>query len=153
MWLVLTATALVLLFSYRTSTGGSGGTDTTAAVAPAGVVAQSSTASSSIPSPSSSTATATPTTRVVNGVAVSTRYGPVQVQIRVSGTRIVAADAIVYLARGRRDQEINSYAIPVLDDEAVQAQSAGIDTVSGATYTSDGYRASLQSAIDAAHLS
>jgi uncharacterized protein with FMN-binding domain len=77
----------------------------------------------------------------------------VQVQIRVSGTRIVAADAIVYPTQDRRDQEINSYAIPVLDDEAVQAQSAGIDTVSGATYTSAGYRASLQSAIDAAHLS
>ncbi len=52
----------------------------------------------------------------------------------------------------RRDQEINSYAVPVLNGEVVQAQSAGIDMVSGATYTSDGYIQSLQSAIDQANL-
>jgi uncharacterized protein with FMN-binding domain len=93
------------------------------------------------------------TTRTVNGAAVDTRYGPVQVQIKVRGSRIVSADAIVYPDGEQRDQEINSQAIPQLDDETLQAQSAQIDTVSGATYTSDGYRQSLQSALDAAHLS
>jgi uncharacterized protein with FMN-binding domain len=53
---------------------------------------------------------------------------------------------------GTRDQEINAYAVPALDDEAVQAQSGSIDAVSGATVTSDGYIQSLQSAIDQAHL-
>ncbi len=52
---------------------------------------------------------------------------------------------------GRTDR-INSQAVPILNQETVQAQSAQIDTVSGATYTSDGYIKSLQSAIDAAHV-
>jgi len=47
---------------------------------------------------------------------------------------------------------INSHAVPILNQEAVSAQSAKIDTISGATYTSDGYAQSLQSAIDKAHL-
>jgi uncharacterized protein with FMN-binding domain len=94
---------------------------------------------------------AQPTTRTINGAPADTRYGPVQVQIRMSGQRIVSADAIVYPTNSSRDQEINSQAIPQLNDETMKAQSANIDTVSGATYTSDGYRQSLQSALDAAH--
>jgi uncharacterized protein with FMN-binding domain len=72
------------------------------------------------------------------------------VQIKMSGTRITSSNAIVYPTDTQRDQEINNQAIPQLNSETVQAQSAGIDTVSGATYTSDGYRTSLQSALDAA---
>jgi Uncharacterized protein conserved in bacteria len=79
-------------------------------------------------------------------------YGPMQVQVTVRGGRITAAHAIVYPQGGGRDQQINSQAIPMLDQETLQIQSAQIDTVSGATYTSDGYRRSLQSALDAAHL-
>jgi uncharacterized protein with FMN-binding domain len=78
-------------------------------------------------------------------------YGPVQVQVTVRGSRIVSSHAINYPQGGGRDQEINSVAIPQLDQETLQTQSARIDTVSGATYTSDGYRQSLQSALDAAH--
>jgi uncharacterized protein with FMN-binding domain len=88
---------------------------------------------------------------VVDGAPADTRYGPVQVQITVRSGRIIRADAIDYPQGSGRDQQINSYAVPQLDDETVQAQSAQIDTVSGATYTSDGYRTSLQSALDAAH--
>lgn len=105
------------------------------------------------------TRTAAPTVRhataapavTVNGAAYDTRYGPVQVQITVRSGRITRADAIEYPQGEQRDQEINSYAVPQLDQETLDAQSAHIDTVSGATYTSDGYRQSLQSAIDAAH--
>jgi uncharacterized protein with FMN-binding domain len=75
----------------------------------------------------------------------------VQVQITIRSHRIVKATAIDYPQDSSRDREINSYAIPQLDDEVLQAQSAQIDTVSGATYTSDGYRGSLQSALDSAH--
>ena len=74
-----------------------------------------------------------------------------QVQVSIRGRRIIRADAIDYPQGSRRDQEINSYAIPQLDQETLNAQSANIDTVSGATYTSEGYRQSLQSALDAAH--
>jgi uncharacterized protein with FMN-binding domain len=87
----------------------------------------------------------------VNGDITDTMYGPVQVQVIVRGNRIVSAHAIDYPQGGGRDQEINSRAIPQLDQETMKVQSARIDTVSGATYTSEGYRRSLQSALDAAH--
>jgi uncharacterized protein with FMN-binding domain len=99
---------------------------------------------SSAPSPS-------PTSITVNGGVADTMYGPMQVQVTVRGNQILSAHAIVYPQGGGRDQQINSQAIPQLDQETVQTQSAQIDTVSGATYTSDGYRRSLQSALDAAH--
>lgn len=86
----------------------------------------------------------------VNGAVADTAYGPVQVQVQLRGTRIVRAVAIDYPQGSGRDQEINSYAIPVLQTETLKAQSAQVDTVSGATYTSDGYRRSLQAALDAA---
>lgn len=86
----------------------------------------------------------------VNGTSAGTRYGPVQVRITVR-TSLVAVEAIVYPSSGGRDREISSFALPQLRQEALAAQSAHIDTVSGATFTSDGYRRSLQSALDAAH--
>ena len=58
----------------------------------------------------------------------------------------------VYPTGNGRDQEINAYALPILTQETLQAQSANIDSVSGATVTSDGYLQSLQAALDAAHL-
>ncbi|TDU83312.1 FMN-binding protein [Kribbella voronezhensis] len=88
----------------------------------------------------------------MNGTSVPTRYGPVQVRLTIRNGRIVTATAIDYPSSGGRDRAINSYAIPLLQRETVAAQSAHVDTVSGATYTSDGYRGSLQAAIDAAHL-
>ncbi|NUR98858.1 MAG: FMN-binding protein [Kribbellaceae bacterium] len=87
----------------------------------------------------------------VNGTSEGTRYGPVQVRITVRSNRLVAVEAIVYPSSGGRDREISSFALPQLRQEALAAQSAHIDTVSGATFTSDGYRRSLQSALDAAH--
>ena len=89
---------------------------------------------------------------VINGGSVDTAYGPVQVQLRIRAGRIQAATAIVYPQGTGRDVQINNYAIPQLEQETVAAQSARIDTVSGATYTSEGYLTSLQSALDLAHL-
>ncbi|MFC8349447.1 FMN-binding protein [Streptomyces sp. NPDC057280] len=84
------------------------------------------------------------------GDSVQTRWGPVQVRITVKGGKLTDVTAVAYPSENPRDQEINSYALPRLRTEALQAQSADIDTVSGATYTSDGYRQSLQSALDSA---
>jgi uncharacterized protein with FMN-binding domain len=92
-----------------------------------------------------------PTSVTINGAPANTAYGPVQVQITVLGGRITRADAIVYPTESRRDQQINSQAIPALNSETLRAQSAQIDAISGASYTSAGYQQSLQSAIDAAH--
>jgi len=89
-------------------------------------------------------------TRTVTGDTIQTRWGPVQVRITLKGGRLTEVTAVQYPTDNPRDQEINSFALPRLRSEALQAQSANIDTVSGATYTSDGYRQSLQSALDSA---
>lgn len=75
-----------------------------------------------------------------------------QVRVTVKGGRLTDVAAVSYPQGNPRDQEINSRALPQLRREALAAQSAQIDTVSGATYTSDGYRQSLQSALDSAGL-
>ena len=86
------------------------------------------------------------------GDSVTTRWGPVQVEITVADGKITAVQAVEYPQDNARDRQINAYALPVLAQEVTQAQSAQIDAVSGATVTSDGYIQSLQSAIDQAHL-
>ena len=101
-------------------------------------------------SASSGTGSATTGTRTVTGDTIQTRWGPVQVRITIKDGKLTEVTAVAYPTDNPRDQEINSYALPRLRSEALQAQSANIDTVSGATYTSDGYRQSLQSALDSA---
>ncbi|WP_030166293.1 FMN-binding protein [Streptomyces sp. NRRL S-813] len=91
-------------------------------------------------------------TKTVTGETAQTRWGPVQVRITLKNGRITDVTAVSYPTDNPRDQEINSYALPELRREALAAQSADIDSVSGATYTSDGYRQSLQSALDSAGL-
>ena len=88
----------------------------------------------------------------VTGDAVDTRWGPVQVQITVADGSVTAVTAVVYPQNNQRDVEINSFAIPALNQEATAARSAQIDMVSGATVTSTGYLQSLQSALDKAGL-
>ncbi|MEU3839834.1 FMN-binding protein [Streptomyces sp. NPDC028635] len=87
--------------------------------------------------------------RTVTGEVARTQYGPVQVRITVSGGRITKAEAVQAPKGGLSDQK-TAMAVPRLDQEAVAAGSARIDAVSGATYTSTGYRQSLQSALDKA---
>jgi uncharacterized protein with FMN-binding domain len=124
-WLAATAATLVLLLSFPTSHGAGTRAGTVLAAGASG--------------------------STVTGTAASTRYGDVQVQITVSGKKIVSATAVAY-PTGGRDGEISSYAIPILQNETVTAQTAQIDTVSGATFTSVGYQQSLQAAIDLAGL-
>ncbi|MER7495949.1 FMN-binding protein [Streptomyces pharetrae] len=85
--------------------------------------------------------------RTVTGAVAETQYGPVQVRITVSGGRISQATA-VRAPEGGRSGQITADAVPRLNQAAVTAGSADIDAVSGATYTSTGYRQSLQSALD-----
>ncbi|WP_149184760.1 FMN-binding protein [Streptomyces sp. TRM49041] len=111
----------------------------------------SPTRSAGTPSaPKTTSAPPAPTTRTVTGAAIGTAHGPIQVQITLTGSRITAARAVKSPSSSPRTREISSTAIPKLNEATVQAQSADIDTVSGATYTSDGYRQSLQSALDRA---
>ncbi len=89
--------------------------------------------------------------RTVTGPAIFTRFGEVQVKVTVKGGKITAVTAAQLPFEHPRSQMISDYAAPILHDETIQAQSAQIDTVSGATYTSDGYRQSLQAALDSAN--
>jgi uncharacterized protein with FMN-binding domain len=100
------------------------------------------------------TSTGSPTARngTYTGQAAATRYGDVQVEIDVTSGQIDDIRVIRYPAGNGRDQQINQQAIPRLIAEGLAAQSADVDTVSGATYTSEGHRQSLQSAIDKAGL-
>jgi uncharacterized protein with FMN-binding domain len=169
-WLASTVTVVVLLFGYRTSTNGTSVSaessvviPSTAAAAPTsapsgssssgtssagGSTSSGSTSSSSTPSSSpgsSSSSTATHT-----GSVVQTRWGPVQVQVTVTGGTISAVDVLQCPQGNGKDQQINAYALPILVQETLSAQSANIDMVSGATVTSDGYVESLQAALDEA---
>lgn len=96
------------------------------------------------PSLSSSTGPGGSTKTVVPGSTVDTEKGPVQVEVTFQGDRI----ASVRMLR-QPDHPQTTAAVPKLVEETLRAQSADIDTVSGATVTSDGYRQSLQAALDA----
>ncbi|WP_030243062.1 FMN-binding protein [Streptomyces sp. NRRL S-350] len=123
-----------------------------ASAAPPGSAGSAAPSASAAPpgSAGQSSAAAAGATRKVSGDTVNTRYGPVQVQVTLAGSRITAVDVVKYPNAERRDREINTSALPVLNQEAISAQNAGIDVVTGATYTSDGYIRSLQSALDRA---
>jgi uncharacterized protein with FMN-binding domain len=143
LWILSTLSALILLFSYRTSTmGPSGATSVTPVVAGGD---GTSGATGSVVAGSGAAGT-------YDGSVAQTRWGPVQVRITVSGGRMTGVDVLQVPDGNFRDQQINGYAVPILEREAVAAQSAQIDAVSGATITSDGYRTSLQAAIDEAQL-
>jgi hypothetical protein len=138
--IVATAAALVLLLSFRThpQPAGPGASPAAAAGGPAPGGAGTGTAGN----PAAG--------RAVTGAAWPTIYGPVQVRITVAGGKVTSASAVEYPTNTVLDQQINASAIPRLNREALAAGSAKVDTVSGATYTSGGYIASLQSALDKA---
>ncbi|MCF1646732.1 FMN-binding protein [Streptomyces indiaensis] len=87
--------------------------------------------------------------QTLTGDVAQTQYGPVQVRVTVAGGKITKAEAVQAPKGGRSDQ-ITSSSVPRLNQAAVAAGSADIDAVSGATYTSAGYKKSLQSALDQA---
>jgi uncharacterized protein with FMN-binding domain len=162
LWLLSTVAAVILLFSYRTSTMGPGGTTAQAA---SGALPQAdnnaagtggSTGGTPTPGTSSSSSKGNSgggsSSGTVTGSVAQTRWGPVQVQITVSAKKITKVSTLQVPNGNFRDTEINNYAVPILVQETLSAQSANINSVSGATVTSDGYRTSLQSALDAAHL-
>ncbi len=155
-WFLSTVTVVVLMFGYHTSTSstlstadvpaissgtGSGSTSTTTTGGSSG--SGSSTKSSTKSSNASTT---------VTGDTAQTQWGPVQVELTVSGAKVTDVSVVQYPSGNGRDQQINSYALPVLIQETLDQQSAQIDMVSGATVTSVGYQQSLQSALDQAGL-
>jgi uncharacterized protein with FMN-binding domain len=148
LWGLTTVSTVVLLFSYRTSTSSqlpavAGTTETPTT----GATTAPATAATAATSAAKATSTYTGS---VTGTAADTRWGPVQVKVTLASGKITAVDVVEVPDSNGRDQEINADAVPQLVQETLQAQSAQIDMVSGATYTSDGYVTSLQSALDQA---
>jgi uncharacterized protein with FMN-binding domain len=162
--LLITTGALILLLSFKTPdetlpTGttnvGSQPDQGTGAVvsdqatqAPAATSAPT-TAPGATPAPTKTSSGGSSGSKTVDGSVVSTRYGDVQVEVVVASGKVADVVALE-LPTGRRSGQISQYAGPILRQEALQAQSAKIDLVSGATYTSDAYSQSLQSALDQA---
>jgi len=97
------------------------------------------------------TATAAAATRTVTGTVVDTQRGPMQVQVTLAGTKITKITVLQRTDDSTESDQIDATAIPKLTSETLAAQSARIDAVSGATYTSSGYIQSLQSALDQAN--
>lgn len=157
---VLTIAALVLLLNFKTPTldesvGLATGdttpaivesvpTDPTATPEPA-VATEPPTAATQ---PQATAAPAATTSGTVEGATVQTRFGPVQVAVTVEGGQITDVTALQLPSRDRHSSSISQAVEPMLREEALQAQSANIDLISGATYTSTGYARSLQSALD-----
>ena len=153
LWLLSTVSGVVLLFGYHTSTSGPSAT----AQAPVGGSLSPSSASSSTSGSGGSSGgpggtgggTAQPSGTTVTGGVAQTRWGPVQVQVTTDGSGTITDVQVLEYPHGNGlDQQINAYALPQLIQETLDAQSANIDMVSGATVTSEGYLQSLQSALD-----
>ncbi|MFD4959094.1 FMN-binding protein [Microbacterium sp. NPDC058389] len=156
-----TVSGLVLLFSYRTShveatvpvaadTTTSGSSTTGSSTTGTGTTGTGTTGTAGAAAGAASTSSSGLRDGTYTGSAASTRFGPVQVQITVSGGTITDVQVPEYPSTNPRDRQINERALPTLVSETTDAQSADIDMVSGATYTSRGYLTSLQSAIDQA---
>ena len=108
--------------------------------------------------PSSNASNTTSTTaaspngeRTITGADVPNQYGDVQVAVVFQGSRIVDVKPLQMPFDRARSQDISTQAAPLLHDEVIQAQSANIDTLGGATFTSESYAQSVQSAIDQLH--
>ncbi|MET8836827.1 FMN-binding protein [Micromonospora sp. NPDC004540] len=149
MWFLATIAVVVLLFSYRTSTGpdSSPSAGTLGGANAPGV----GTATPVDPGTSAGTVARSGSATVADGPAVQTKRGRVQVQAKISGGRITDIMPLTVPSDNNRSRDINKKAVPQLRAEALAAQSAHIDAVSGATLTSDGYTESLQAALDGAH--
>jgi uncharacterized protein with FMN-binding domain len=163
--LSLTALALVLLLNFQVPSGidvarGAGGTGSTGGTA-LGTGIGPAQGSGNTPAQGNGNAPAqgsgngsgaAPLTgsQTFTGPTVNTRFGPVQVSVTLDGSQITEVTALQLPAGDRRSSQISNRAEPILRSEALQAQGAAIDGVSGATYTSTAYATSLQAALDSA---
>jgi hypothetical protein len=114
---------------------------------PAATTSLSIGSTGSSPTPSAA-APPPPAVATLVGDTVGTPYGNVQVQVSFSGSKITRIKVLQVPRESGRDAEIADYSVPILNREVLDSQSAQVDSVSGATYTSEGYLQSVQSAID-----
>ena len=144
-----TSLGLVALLSFKSHGHPVGA----GAALPSAALPGGSSSSSSSPPRAGQSTSAPPnpsSSQTVVGDAIQTQYGVVQIKLTVSGSKIADVSYVQLTAYDGRSQQINSDAAPILLQETLSAQNANINTVSGATYTSEGYIQSLQSALDRA---
>jgi len=158
-----TIAGLVLLLSFKThvpgvtdsgttasSGGGSGGESGAGTGAGSADMAGAGHAGHTSSKPRRARPRSGPASRTVTGTVAETMYGPMQVQLTLTGQSITKVTVLRRTDDGAESNEIDADAIPRLIDETLAVQSARINAVSGASYTSAGYRHSLQSALDQA---
>ncbi|WP_258141904.1 MULTISPECIES: FMN-binding protein [unclassified Arthrobacter] len=144
------ASAGILLAGWQSGahiaeTGTSTTTSLSSSASTGGSAASGSTGSSG------SAASGSTTAATYDGASVQTRFGTVQVQVTIQDGKITEVTPLQLTDAERKSAQISSRAAPVLRSEVIQAQSANVQTIGGATVTSDAYLTSLQAALDAAH--
>jgi uncharacterized protein with FMN-binding domain len=144
--IVLTATALGL----GATLGFHAHRPVTAAAVTATPSSPSSSGASGSATSKSSSSSSSSSKKTVTSDAVATQYGPVQLKVTINGGKITDITALQLPANDPKSFQIGSYAEPLLRQSALSKQSANVDVVSGATYTSNGYQTALQSALDKA---
>lgn len=139
-----TSSSSSALASTTTASGGSKAATTKRASA---AMSTTSTARSTATSTAASH-TASSARRTATGSDISYQYGDLELKVTAKGTKIVNVSVVRLDVTDPRSQQIDEYAIPQLDKEVLAAHSAKIDAISGASYTSQAYLQSLQSALD-----
>ena len=143
-----TVAGLAALMSFKTHAATSVAETTPPLAAPSSARATPAPSKSAAPK---SAAPKQPSARTVTGEVANTQRGPMQVELTLDGQRITKVTVLQRTDDGTESDQIDATAIPRLTSETLAAQSARIDAVSGASYTSAGYIQSLQSALDQAH--
>lgn len=143
--LLVTAVAVVLLLNFKTSPPQLTSAATTTGAAPASETAATTKARAR---KATSASASTGASGTATGELIQHQYGDVQVQVTLRNGRLTDVETVAIDGVDGHSQQIDSQAEPLLRAEALQARSGSIDTISGATYTSQAYIGSLQSAID-----
>ena len=142
-----TVAGLAMLLSFKSHTS-AGAVTSTAGAANTKPFGQASASASASPSSGGSGVLSTTGGRQLTGQVANTAYGPVQIQLTLVQNKITKVSVLQQPENTANDIRIGNFAFPKLISETLTAQSAKIDSVSGATYTSGGYIKSLQSILD-----
>ncbi len=146
------ASAGILLAGWQSGAHVADTGSTPAATSAATSSGTSSGASSGSAAGAGAAGTAAQAAGTYAGSVVQTRFGAVQVQITVKAGAVTDVTALQLTDDDRKSVQISNRAAPLLRAAVIKAQSAQVQTISGATVTSDAYLTSLQAALDAANL-
>lgn len=148
----------ILVIGWQIGASNAAQTTTTSLATPSGSTGSHTTPTTTGSGDSAGAATAAPTTTAASsdgtwtGSSVSTRFGSVQVQLKIANRVITDVTALQLTDSDGRSVQISNRAAPILQQEVLASQSANVQNVGGATYTSQAYLSSVQSALDQAGL-